>query len=288
MNNIDMKIFIPERARSGIGGGWSFTNNFKKALTNQVEFVDRKEDCDICFIPGCTMISRDDVRWCKDNKKKIVLRVDNIPRNSRNRNTGTSRLYDFAQMVDEVVYQSYWAKNWIEPFIKRKGIVIYNGIDTKIFNPQGEKMNTNSTFQFLYSRYNRDETKAWETVWYYFQKEFYKDNNIHLWIVGKFSPEQEEYNFDFFGGAEKRYKYYGIITDPEDMAKFYRGADYLLVPYQLEACSNVVIEAMMCGLGIKTFPGTCDSIKEIVNLNIQELTLETMGEKYLEIFKNVH
>ena len=36
--------------------------------------------------------------------KPVVVRVDNIPRNSRNRNTGTSRLRDFTMLADKVVY----------------------------------------------------------------------------------------------------------------------------------------------------------------------------------------
>ena len=114
-----MKIYLPHRAKTGtIGGGWRFTENIIKALRNKVEWVDDLKECDLYFIPGPTLAERDEVQKAKHYNKKIVLRVDNIPRNSRNRNTGTSRLYDFAQMSDVVIYQSQWAKNFIMPFIK--------------------------------------------------------------------------------------------------------------------------------------------------------------------------
>ncbi|MCK5493854.1 MAG: hypothetical protein KAJ14_12155, partial [Candidatus Omnitrophica bacterium] len=100
------KIFIPQRAKTGIGGGWTFTANLVKALKDEVQFVDDWQDCDIYFIPGCTLAEREEVKQAKDKGKKIILRIDNVPRNSRNRNTGTSRLFDMAQMADEVIYQS--------------------------------------------------------------------------------------------------------------------------------------------------------------------------------------
>ena len=236
------------------------------------------------FISGCTMVERDIVKAAKEAGKKIVLRVDNIPRNSRNRNTGTSRLYDYAQMADLVVYQSQWARNFIGNFIKRNGSVILNGVDTNIFKPKGPKIAKEGNKQYLYVRYNRDENKRWEEAWFFFQDLILDFNpKAHLWIVGKFSPEQIEYNFDFFGGAEKRFKYWGVIESPEMMAQLYRGADYLLCPYYNDACSNVVAEAQACGLEI-CHNGT-GGIPEQIKAGV--ISNEEMGQRYLEEFKKL-
>jgi len=283
-----IKVYLPPRALSGIGGGWTFTRNIQKALRGSIEFSHELNDCDIYFIPGLTLAERQEVLRAKELGKKIVLRVDNIPRNSRNRNTGTSRLYDFAKLADVVIYQSEWAKRWIMPFIKKDGPVILNGADTEIFKPEGEKISREGDPQFLYSRVSTNETKRWEKAWYDFQRIYFKNPNAHLWIVGKFSPQQIEYKFDFFGGAEKRYRYFGIIENPEEMAKIYRSADYLLYPYYLEACSNTLIEAKLCGLEI-LYSGDDDesSALEILRASRQDLTLEAMGKKYLEVFKKL-
>lgn len=282
-----MKIYIPSRAKTGdIGGGFSFTRNIIKALKGKVEFTDRIADCDIFFIPGATMCQRDEVKTMKDMGKKIVLRVDNIPRNSRNRNTGTGRLYDFAQMADEVIYQSEWARNWISPFVKKKGVVILNGADEEIFTPDGMKAPRDGSPQYLYSRYNRDETKCWEKAWYEFQITYYRNPKAHLWIVGRFSPEQEQYGFDFFGGAEKRYKYLGTIGTPEEMAIIYRSANNLLYTYSLDACSNVLVEARLCGLDVLIGQNE-GSANEILLTNKINLTLKSMGERYYQVFKKV-
>lgn len=281
-----MKIFIPQKAEEGLGGGWTFTRNIKKALRSSVEFVNDVKSCDLYFIPGATMSTREEVSDAKKSGRKIVLRIDNIPRNSRNRNTGTSRLYDFAQMADEVIYQSEWAREWIIPFIKKHGEVILNGTDTDIFKKEGDKYEKNGDPQYLYSRYNRDETKGWEKAWCSFQRIYFQFPKIHLWIVGQFSPEQKEYNFDLFGGAEKKYKYWGVIENPVEMAKIYRSADYLFVPYSMDACSNVIVEARMCGLEIiGTDLDKYSSANEILGADLEELTLESMGKKYLEVFQ---
>ena len=191
-----MKIYIPQKAREGIGGGWTFTRNLMKALKDKVEFVNGFMSGEIYFISGCTLVQRDEVKEAKRQGKKVILRVDNVPRNSRNRNTSTSRLYDFAQLADVIIFQSEWARQWIKPFIKRDGIVILNGADSEIFKSEGDKIDKQGKPQWLYSRHNRDETKRWEQAWYHFQNSFYKNPNIHLWIVGQFSDRNREYNFN--------------------------------------------------------------------------------------------
>ena len=282
-----MKIYVPQKASNGIGGGWTFTRNLANALGGKVDFVSNFIHSDIYFIPGCTLAQRDEAKKAKEKGKKVVLRVDNVPRNSRNRNTSTSRLYDFAQLADVVIYQSNWAKDWVKPFIKRDGVVILNGADEKIFKPEGDKIEKQGDPQWLYSRHNRDETKRWEETWYYFQKAFYLNPNVHLWVAGQFSDRNREYNFDFFGGAEKRYKYWGIVISREEMAKLYRSADFLYVPYFMDACSNTVVEARLSGLKVMFNEEQGGGTKEIMEASLEELTLGSMGEKYYKVFQEV-
>lgn len=280
-----MKIYIPQKAIDGFGGGWTFSRNLKKTLARKVNFMSRWQDADIYFIPGPTLVERNEVIEAKNAGKKIVFRIDNVPRNSRNRNTGTSKLYDFAQLADVVVYQSQWAKNFIQPFIKKDGEVILNGADTDIFKPDGEKIPKDGNPQYLYVRSSRDETKRWEKAWFEFQNIFYQNPEAHLWIVGRFSPENLEYNFDFFGGAEKRYAYLGVMDDPLDMAKIYRSADILLLPYFADACSNVCIEARQSGLDIKYDEVWGGGTFEIMTADKKDLTIEVMANKYLKVFE---
>lgn len=280
-----MKIYIANQSKQSLGGGWTFIDNFVNNA--KIELVNNFRDCDIYFIPSSSMVSNHlEIEQAKANGKKIVLRVDNIPRNSRNRNTGTSRLFSYSQLADLVIYQSQWAKEFISQFTKKDGPVIYNGVDPKLFNPDGDKIPKLGSPQYLYSRFNRDETKRWEEAWYYFQRIFFENPNAHLWIVGNFADELVQYNFDFFGGAENRIKYLGIIEDKKELAKIYRSSDVLLIPYFNDCCSNTLLEAMASNLKIETcLSGRTGGTEEL--LNLKDISVERMVNEYLEEFKKL-
>lgn len=236
-----MKLYIAKQDDNRLGGGWSWIDNAKKALG---EHLVSYEDSDIYLIPSPSMVSKEEVDKAKDDGKKIVLRCDNIVRNSRNRNTGMSRMKRFSEQADLVIYQSEFAKNLLMPYLKCDGKVILNSCDTSIFNPEGRQESTQA--KFIYSRVNRDETKNWEMARYTFQLENQKRKGDALFhIVGQFSPELIEYNFDFY--MNEKFKYWGIVTDKSTLASLYRDSDYLIYTFWNDACSNTLIEALCCG-----------------------------------------
>lgn len=234
-----MKIHIANYEPNRQGGGWTFTNNLAKGFKHE-----SYEEADIYFIASPSMVSREDVQTAQKDGKKIVVRVDNILRNSRNRNTGMSRMKEFVDLADQVVYQSEWAMDMLQPYLKREGVIINNACDTGIFNMQGREENEQA--EFLYSRVNRDETKNWEMARFIYQDESAKRNNHCLFnIVGNYSPELVEYNFDFYNG--ELYHYWGTVTDPNLMATLYKKSDYLIYTFFNDACSNTLIEALCSG-----------------------------------------
>lgn len=180
--------------------------------------------------------------------KKIVLRVDNQLKHSRNRATGMTRLHDYARMADAIVYQSQWAKEYLRDFLtsqSKKEYVILNGSDERIFHPQKSNFGTK---RYLYIASSTDQSKGWVMAHQKFQ-EIHKQENAELWLVGKFDDKVREYGFDFFNGEKWSYK--GIVKRPKKMAKIYQACDALLYSYFCEACSNCLNEAMMCGLEIR-------------------------------------
>jgi len=211
-----------------MGGGWSFQNNLAKGF-------EHTEDSDIYFITSPSIVQRAEVVQAKSQGKKIVLRLDNVIRNSRNRNTGMSRMKDFCELADLVIYQSEWAKKFLMPFTKTDGPVILNGVDTSIFTPSDKPEGT-----YLYVRSSRDEGKQWIMAWYWMVNRPGK-----LEIVGKFSPENLEYNFDFYNGED--YTFSGQQTD---MPSVYRRNKYFLYTYLNDAMSNTAIEALCSGCEI--------------------------------------
>lgn len=281
-----MKVHLANYQANKLGGGWSFANNIAKGLGDQ---LGSYEESDVYLICGATMASYEDVEKTKKDGKRIALRVDNIVRNSRNRNTGMSRMERFADLADVVIYQSEYAKEILgDQFLKRDGPVILNGCDTSIFNDRGREEAVDA--RFVYSRVNRDETKNWEMARFVFQQEFYaREGTAHLNLVGEFSPELQEYNFDFYQG--ERFKYWGVVSDPQLMAHIYRDSDYLIYTFWNDACSNTLLEALCCGCNVVDPYGMLDTggAPDIMHCfeehgGAEYFGLERMVKEYLDVF----
>lgn len=277
-----MKIYIAKQDEQRQGGGWSFVSNLKKAIP---EYLSSYEDSTIYFIPSPSMVSKEEVDKAQADGKKIVLRCDNIVRNSRNRNTGMSRMKRFAEQADLVIYQSEFARQLLKPFLKIDGKVILNGCDTDIFNPQGRQEDT--TAKYIYSRVNRDETKNWEMARYIFQVESQSRNgDAFLNIVGQYSPELIEYNFDFY--QDEKYKYWGVIKDQHTLANLYRNSDYLIYTFWNDACSNTLIEALCCGCTVADkyemshTGGAFEILHNFYSYGAEYFSLDRMGKDYLK------
>lgn len=240
-----MKVHILNYEPNRLGGGWTFCNNLAKGLG---DILSTYEEADICLIASPSMVQHEAVEKAKKDGKKVVLRVDNIVRNSRNRNTGMSRMKAFAEIADLIVYQSGFAEELLgEQYLEKPGVVILNGCDTSIFNSDGREEAVAA--RFLYSRVNRDETKNFEMARFVFQQESYlREGNAKLHLVGEFSPELIEYNFDFYMGEQ--YHYWGVVSDQNLMANIYKQSDYLIYTFWNDACSNTLIEALCSGCNV--------------------------------------
>jgi len=279
-------IYLANSSKMNIGGGWSFLANLKNALSKKDEtknlITPNYEQSQVYFIASPTMVQRDEVTKAKNDGKKIVLRLDNAVRDSRNRNTGMPRMQDFAKWADVVIYQSEWAKKYLYPFTQVDGPVILNGVDQDIFKPKQKP----EEHVYIYSRYNRDETKNWEVARYSFSQIAQEEPNAKLYIVGQFSPDLQSANFDFY--MNEQYQFVGVVTDPHVMAKYYQESNYLLFTFFNDACSNTLIEALSCGCEVSDdygMAGTGGST-EIINLFYTEgseyFGLDRMANAYVE------
>lgn len=270
------------RYENRLGGGWSFQKNFAKGLgEHRTDYFD---NADIFFISSASMLPREDVLEAKRKHKKIVLRVDNALKNSRNRNTGMSRMRDFAELSDLVIYQSEWARDTIGRWLSRKGPVILNGIDQEIFHPRTREKTDVPIY--MYSRFNRDDSKNWELARFTFQ-EIFSQQNSELYIVGRFSPEISGANFDFYNN--ERYKYWGTVTDEQTMANLYRKTYSLIYTYFNDACSNTLIEALSSGCeitdlyGMTATGGASEIISKFKSDGRKYFTYQRMTEEYLNV-----
>lgn len=259
-----MKIYTQGYDETKIGGGHTFLKNFRKCFKDNL--VDDTKDCDIYFITSVSMLSKlSEIPI----DKKIVLRVDNILKKSCN-----SDMYPFkgdkvsrmvamqilAQKADLVIYQSEWAKNLLDSFLKpSRSVVILNSADESIF----KNYNTDRKEIYLYSRSSNHDNKQWHQAYYYYIDINKINKNAELYIMGRFSPENIPNNFDFFNG--ENIKYFGFISDPEQMVFYLNQAKYFIYTYFNDACSNTLIEAILCGCNI-IFPNELTGgAQEILN-----------------------
>jgi glycosyltransferase involved in cell wall biosynthesis len=301
-----MKIYIANDSQQSLGGGFSFLRNFSDGLhkAGGAILTPLMSDADVVFIPSSSMVKSETVAEAEVMGKPMVLRVDNIPRDSRNRNTGTSRLLSYYEKSRAVVFQSNWASMFVGEWLSSKSenkpsqTIIYNGLDKTVFRPDGDKIEKRGPV-YLYSRFNRDETKNWHVVWYEYQlihRKAVQDGTPlpELWLVGQFSPEMMTYDptgnkvFDFFQGEVVHFM--GVVQNADEYATILRSADYLLAPYYNDACSNTIIEAFACGIPVETFGyGHTGGTPELFALNENEFdwSNERMAKEYIKVMEKV-
>lgn len=275
-----MKIYIAKFENNRKGGGWSFMSNFYKGLSDVI--TQDYEEADVYFICSPSMVQRDEVQKAKQDGKKIVLRLDNAVRNSRNRNTGMTRMKDFADWADLIIYQSGWSQDYLHSFLGKDGRVILNGTDTSVFKPSRNRYEEGK-HRVLYSRFNRDETKNWEVARYWFSRYAEKYPQAQLIIVGQFSQELRDGNFDFYNGEQ--FKYLGVL-DKQEMADVYRNCDKFLYTYYNDACSNTLIEALVSGceiVGDKYYRRSGGAAEIMAVYEGGQSTGENKGRKFFSI-----
>lgn len=261
MAKVHILNYEPDRR----GGGWTQARYLYEGLS-----CVPYEESDIVLITGPTMASHGEVEQAKRDGKKIVLRCDNAVRNSRNRGTGMTRLKAFSEQADLVIYQSEWARQFLLPFTQKDGVVILNGVDTKRFNADDRSANDDS---YLYVRSSRDEGKQWVMAWYWFV-----NNPGHLDIVGKFSTENMEYNFDFYNG--ERYTFWG---EQSDMSQFYKRNRYFLYTYTNDACSNTLLEAKASGCEVVDVYNSLSTGGAPEIMACEDISLDRMIKQYRDI-----
>ena len=289
-----MKIYFPNTSKQNLGGGWTWRRNTIKVLGDKVQFVNNVQDCDIVLITGVTITDRTEMQQAKKLGKKLVLRVDNLPKDSRNRGCAFSRMKDFAKMADYIVYQSKWSENYVGWWLKNKvkansarcskcHSIIYNGVDIDIFNYDDDPHDRGNTY--LYVQYNRDENKRIEEAFYHFHLVTRKYKDASLKLVGKFSPERVKYNFDFFDNEDVQYL--GVTDNPKAMADIMRICKYFYFPAFIDSCSNTLAEAMACSctpLLVNDEGGS----REVMEQNIFGVKpIQEMADEYYKIFEKV-
>lgn len=282
-----ISIYIPNTSKTKLGGGFRFLENLRKGLEDKAKIVDRWQDADIVFVFSITTMDKGEVYEAKKAGKKLVLRIDNLPKKSRNKRCSpVERLKEFGSLADLVVYQSEWCKMYAGYFIENKNeVIINNGVDTKIFNTEGRKTDGNT---YLYINYNDNPNKRFDEALYWFDMEWRKNNDARLIIAGnapRIYLENKECNWDL--PVPARVDFVDVQHTPEAVADLMRTCDYLLYPSFAEAAPNSLIEAIACGMKPIHLNKEGGSI-EMYDLHTNNsYTVVDMAEQYLKQFNKL-
>lgn len=285
-------IYVANKSQQKLGGGFIFLDNLRKGSNGMCSFVDKWEDCHIFFIPSATMAMRDEALAAKNAKKRIALRIDNMPKDSRNRGTAFSRMRDFAKLADVIIFQSEWCRQYVGEYLQMscgvdlsKSQVIYNGVDTEIFFYKDDPKNRGETY--LFTTFNTDENKRFPEAAYDFHQRHKKAKKEglplpKLKLVGNFPKEIVPYKFDFFDGENVDYS--PPIADRRKMADVFRSCKYIYFPAFADAAPNTVSEAMACGCKV-LLANPIGGTTEVINqFSKSIITIQDMSDKYLKAF----
>lgn len=289
------KIYLPNvSTKHQVSGGWTWRRNFMKGIEGKAEIVDDVEACDIILISGITMVDKREVYRAKETGKKIVLRVDNVPRKSRNRRSSPhERLREFANMADLIIWQSNWAKEYTSPLTGTEGVVLYNGVDTDIFNcqePKTELEEKERLKRYLFAYHGKNEQKGFWKAHHMFQMIARENKEAEFWFIYDFGgelPELADANFDFWNNED--ICYIQPVDKPERMAEIMRQCRYLIYPAVADASPNLVSEAMACGCKvIGTEPTILSGTEEVIGKHFDKpYTIYDMAEDYLHEFNKL-
>lgn len=289
-----MKILLPMESNTSIGGGFTFFRNLKKGMARyNLDFTDciTGGGWDACLIVASSVINRATFEQIRAFKKPIILRVDGVPEDWRNRGTGWPRLRDFAKQATHIIYQSEFTKNTVGRLLKRNGKIILNGCDTSIFRSDGEKERPFGDPSILFVNWRDDPNKRTQEAIERFRQ--FKLDNLQATItfVGQYPKRQffwDKTTWDF-GMLDWKHgedwQYIGGINDQVRMAKVMRSCNFLAYPSFADPCPNTLIEAINCGCKPLW---TCDygSTPEILDYK-KGWSLDRMVKEYYEFIFNI-
>lgn len=250
-----MRVYVPNVSSTKIGGGWTFLSNFSKAVAKHtdIELVMTLEEADILFAFSPTTIDQPTIEKAKNQGKKFVLRMDGVPEDSRNSGKGTSRLIKYAQQADLIIHQTEFIKRTVGKILKMQGatadeVVVYNGVDTNIFTPEGNKLPYNGIKNIFHIHYRKDPNKRYEEVVQMYRELWTIRQDVNLVLLGRYPSMWQQYRYGFFNG--ERISRFAPTDSKEQIATVMRSCDLFFDASFADPSPNVVMEAMATGLPI--------------------------------------
>lgn len=282
-----MKIFIPYPVKD-IGGTSIFIKKFQEGMQTMGHEVFFKYRPDYDYIFAVVVCYPQYLIHAKYTGKKIVQRLDGMFYYSVS-GWNYLRLNFSAWIIrtffsDYTIYQSRYSKYCAEKFVGKKKeekySLIYNGVDTDKFSPEGDnfkstlKDNPDQQLFATVSQLRREDqiVPIIDALYHYKRRHA---QNFKFIIIGEFTGKIK--NLPDRYAAVPFLKFVGKIKN-EELPPYLRSADCFLITHLNPPCPNNVIEAMACGLPIC---GVNDgAMPELTEQGKNSLLIPTEGDAF--------
>ena len=259
-----------------IGGPFSFQQRFIAGLKKRgMEVCRDLKDLpyDAVLVTGGTRHVAD-LQHARSRGIRIVQRLDGINWLHRRRRTGWRHFlraeygnfiqsYIRRRLSSHIVYQSEFARSWWEARYGSTGVpcrVIYNGVDLKVYSPQGSRDLPAGRKRLLVvegSMGGGYEQGLEQSI--RLAEELAHEHPVELMIVGCVaSPIQK----DIQANCRIPIQWAGLVK-AEQIPRLERSAHLLYSADIHPACPNAVIESLACGLPVVAF--NTGSLPELVS-----------------------
>jgi len=187
-------------------------------------------------------------------KKPILIASERISFEESERGLFNRIRMEFHRVASAVVTNSYYCADQIltyAPFLNKKLSIIYNGIDTDIYHPNNNLIKTSRLLGVGSIIKRKNLRRLAEALVVY--KNDYGEPPIIEWAGTLYqNPESQEEYFKVKHiieryGLEKYWVWLGECNNLQQYYPKYRG---IILPSLREGLSNVICEAMACGVPV--------------------------------------
>ena len=180
---------------------------------------------------------------CRRRGVKIVHRIDERrdPDEVGERGRKHDRIACLNALADVTVFQSRFVKGNMGPICSApQEVVIYNGVDQRIFRPDGPKAMLTGAPRILHVSWSIGKSKRLDRI---LELACCLGPEARVYLVGRHAESElgflDTQKVSVLGPKGRR-----------KIAAIMRGCDFLFFPSQLDPCPNTVLEAIACGLPV--------------------------------------